>query len=572
MGYTSSDNKSLDKLLTNNQYFDIKINMNYKDKTIEKRINELAELHQRIEDLEAEATKRKQLEAEIQDAREYAENIVETVREPLVVLNSDLKILTANHSFYDTFKVTPEETIGNFIYDLGNRQWDIPKLRVLFEEILPHDTVFNGYEVEHDFLGIGRKIILLNARQIFREKIGSHIILLAMEDITERKQLEDELQNAHDKLELIVNERTRELTRANVQLTQEIEERKNAAESLREALKEVKQLKNQLREENLYLKEEFNLLNSHEDIVGNSEAIRTVLMQIEQVAGTDSTVLIQGETGTGKELVANAIHGMSSRKDRLMIKVNCAALPPTLIESELFGREKGAFTGALSKQLGRFELADASTIFLDDINTLPLELQAKLLRVVESGEFERLGSPRTVKVDVRIISATNRDLAKLVSEGGFREDLYYRLNVFQITVPPLHERREDILPLVWSFVQEFSKRMGKRIESIPQKGVEALQAYPWPGNVRELRNVTERAMILTTGHVLHLDVPKIAQSDADQSGTLEEAEKRHIIEALNTTGWRVSGKDGAAEILGLNPKTLESRMQRLGIQRKKKNS
>ena len=393
-----------------------------------------------------------------------------------------------------------------------------------------------------------------------------------MEDITERKQLEDELQNAHDKLELIVNERTRELTRANVQLTQEIEERKNAAESLREALKEVKQLKNQLREENLYLKEEFNLLNSHEDIVGNSEAIRTVLMQIEQVAGTDSTVLIQGETGTGKELVANAIHGMSSRKDRLMIKVNCAALPPTLIESELFGREKGAFTGALSKQLGRFELADASTIFLDDINTLPLELQAKLLRVVESGEFERLGSPRTVKVDVRIISATNCDFARLVSEGGFREDLYYRLNVFQITVPPLHERREDILPLVWSFVQEFSKRMGKRIESIPQKGVEALQAYPWPGNVRELRNVTERAMSINTGPVLHLVVPKMAQSGADQSWTLEEAEKRHIIEALNTTGWRVSGKDGAAEILDINPKTLESRMKKLGIQRNKKNA
>lgn len=545
--------------------------MNYKNKTKEHLINELAELHQRIEDLEAEATERKQLEAEIQDAREYAENIVETVREPLVVLNSDLKILTANHSFYDTFKVTPEETIGNFIYDLGNRQWDIPKLRVLFEEILPHDTVFNGYEVEHDFLGIGRKIILLNARQIFREKIGSHIILLAMEDITERKQLEDELQNAHDKLELIVNERTRELTRANVQLTQEIEERRKAEESLREALKEVKQFKNQLREENLYLKEEFNLLHSHEDIVGNSEAVRTVLMQIEQVAGTESTVLIQGETGTGKELVANAIHGLSSRKGRLMIKVNCAALPPTLIESELFGREKGAFTGALSKQIGRFELADASTIFLDEIDALPLELQAKLLRVLESGEFERLGSPRTVKVDVRIISATNRDLARLVSEGRFREDLYYRLNVFQITVPPLRERREDILPLVWSFVQELSKRMGKRIESIPQKGVEALQAYPWPGNVRELRNVTERAMIITTGPVLHLDVPKIAHSQ-DQSGTLEEAEKRHIIEALNTTGWRVSGKDGAAEILGINPKTLESRMQRLDIQRNKKNT
>ncbi|MFA5824188.1 MAG: sigma-54 dependent transcriptional regulator, partial [Thermodesulfovibrionales bacterium] len=294
-------------------------------------------------------------------------------------------------------------------------------------------------------------------------------------------------------LEDRVRERTGELVRANRQLMREIEERKKAEESLREALKEVKQLKDQLHEENIYLKEEFNLLHSHEDIVGNSEAIRTVLMQIEQVAETESTVLIQGETGTGKELVANAIHGMSSRKDRLMIKVNCGALPPTLIESELFGREKGAFTGSLSKQIGRFELADASTIFLDEIDALPLELQAKLLRVLESGEFERLGSPKTVKVDVRIISATNRDLARVVSEGGFREDLYYRLNVFQITVPPLRERREDILSLVWSFVQELSKRMGKRIESIPQKGVEALQAYPWPGNVRELRNVTERA-------------------------------------------------------------------------------
>jgi len=373
-------------------------------------------------------------------------------------------------------------------------------------------------------------------------------------------------------LEDRVRERTEELVKTNEQLLGEIEDRKHTANSLREALTIIKQLKEQLHEENIYLKEEFNLLHSHEDIVGNSEAIKTVLTQIEQVAGTDSTVLIQGETGTGKELVSNAIHGLSSRKSRLMIKVNCGALPPTLIESELFGREKGAFTGALSKQLGRFELAEASTIFLDEIDSLPLELQAKLLRVLESGEFERLGSPRTVKVDVRIISATNRDLARVVSEGGFREDLYYRLNVFQIIVPPLRERREDILPLVWSFVQEFSKRMGKRIESIPQKEVEALQAYPWPGNVRELRNVTERAMIITTGSVLHLDAPKCAQSCTEQPRTLEEAEKRHILDALNSTGWQVSGKDGAAEILGINPKTLESKMQRLGIQKNKKNA
>jgi len=372
-----------------------------------------------------------------------------------------------------------------------------------------------------------------------------------------KEQLINELAELHQRIEDLEAEATK---------------RKKAEEALLETLKEVKQLKNQLREENLYLKEEFNLLNSHEDIVGNSEAIMTVLKQIEQVAPTGSTVLIQGDTGTGKELLAHAIHNLSARKGRLMIKVNCAALPPTLIESELFGREKGAFTGALSKQIGRFELADASTIFLDEIDALPLELQAKLLRVLESGEFERLGSPRTVKVNVRIISATNRELAKLVSDGGFREDLYYRLNVFQIIVPSLRERREDILPLVWSFVQEFSKRMGKRIESIPQKYVEALQAYPWPGNVRELRNVTERAMIITNGHVLRLDVPMSAQSRADQSGTLEEVEKRRIVEVLNTTGWQVSGKDGAAEILGINPKTLTSRMQRLGIQRNKKNT
>jgi formate hydrogenlyase transcriptional activator len=405
---------------------------------------------------------------------------------------------------------------------------------------------------------------------LVKGKVDRGLLIRAMRYAIERKQAQDALRKAHDKLELRVRERTAELMSSNAQLLREIEDRKKAEESLREALKEVRQLKDQLRQENLYLREEINLIHSHKDIVGNSEAIRTVLKQIEQVAPTDSTVLIQGETGTGKELLAYAIHNLSVRKGRLMIKVNCAALPPTLIESELFGREKGAFTGALSKQIGRFEFADASTIFLDEIDALPLDLQAKLLRVLESGEFERLGSSRTVKVDVRIISATNRDLARLVGDGGFREDLYYRLNVFQIVVPPLRERRQDILPLVWSFVQEFSKRMGKRIESIPQKGVEALQSYAWPGNVRELRNVTERAMIITTGPVLHLDIPKTSQSGANRAGTLEEAEKRHIIEALEATGWRVSGKDGAAEILGINPKTLTSRMQRLGIQRKKK--
>jgi transcriptional regulator with GAF, ATPase, and Fis domain len=253
---------------------------------------------------------------------------------------------------------------------------------------------------------------------LVKGQVDSDLLIRAMRYAVERKQAEDALQKAHDKLELRVQERTRELIGTNERLLQEIEDRKQTANSLREALTIIKQLKDQLHEENVYLRQEINLTHSHKDIVGNSEAIRTVLRQIEQVAPTDSTVLIQGATGTGKELVAHAIHNLSARKGRLMINVNCAALPPTLIESELFGREKGAFTGALSKQLGRFELADASTIFLDEIDALPLELQTKLLRVLESGEFERLGSPRTVKVDVRIISATNRDLVGLVGGGG----------------------------------------------------------------------------------------------------------------------------------------------------------
>ena len=390
-------------------------------------------------------------------------------------------------------------------------------------------------------------------------------------DATVHKQMAEALHRAHDMLGATVQARTAELTSANKRLSHEIEDRKQTADALREALAIIKQLKDQLREENLYLREEIDLIHSHMDIVGNGEAIRTVLKQIGQVAPTNSTVLLQGETGTGKELLAHAVHKQSPRKNRLMITVNCAALPPTLIESELFGREKGAFTGSLSRQIGRFELADSSTVFLDEIDALPLDLQAKLLRVLESGEFERLGNPRTIKVDVRIISATNCDLTALVSAGKFREDMYYRLNVFQIIVPPLRERREDIVPLAWSFVEGFSKSMGKRIKSISPQGIEALQSYPWPGNIRELRNVIERAMIVTNGSVLCPELPQIARQPTDGAATtLDEVEKRHIVEVLDSTGWRVSGSAGAASILGINPKTLESRMQRLGVQRRKR--
>jgi transcriptional regulator with GAF, ATPase, and Fis domain len=290
---------------------------------------------------------------------------------------------------------------------------------------------------------------------------------------------------------------------------------------------------------------------------------------VEQVARTESTVLIHGETGTGKELLARAIHRISDRSARPMVKVNCAALPSTLIESELFGREKGAYTGALTRQVGRFEIADGATIFLDEISELPLELQVKLLRVLQEGQFERLGSSTTTEVDVRVIAATNRDLEKLVEQGAFRDDLFYRLNVFPIHVPPLRERREDIPQLVWSFIEEYSERMGKRIDSIPRRSMETLQHYAWPGNVREIRNTVERAMILCTGNVLRIEPPTTPESKAFQNQTLEEVQRAHILQVLEQTGWKVRGKNGAAEVLGLKPSTLESRMSKLGIKRRK---
>jgi transcriptional regulator with GAF, ATPase, and Fis domain len=347
----------------------------------------------------------------------------------------------------------------------------------------------------------------------------------------------------------------------------DITERKQMEEQLKANINENEELKQRLEKENIYLREEVKLLVEHTDIVGQSKGMRKILAQAEQVAQTDSTVLLLGETGTGKELLARSIHSMSNRKDRPLVTVNCASLPPTLIESELFGRERGAYTGALTKMAGRFEVADGATLFLDEIGELSFDLQSKLLRVLEEGKFERLGSTKTLHVDVRLIAATNRDLAQEVKEGRFRKDLFYRLNVFPIAVPPLREHPEDIPLLVWAFVREFQKRMGKEIESIPRKSIEALQAYPWPGNVRELRNVIERAMIVSSDKTMVIHVPKPLSLEGEDSPSLEETERRHIVRVLEKTGWRVSGKAGAAEILDLNRSTLLSKMKKLGIRR-----
>jgi len=350
----------------------------------------------------------------------------------------------------------------------------------------------------------------------------------------------------------------------------DISERKHAAEALRKSLAEVEQLKNRLQAENVYLQEEIKVDHNFEEIITQSDVLKRVLRKIEQVAATDTTVLILGETGTGKELLVRAVHNLGSRRERPLVKINCAALPANLIESELFGHEKGAFTGALSRKIGRFELAHGGTIFLDEIGDLPLDLQAKLLRVLQEGEFERLGDPNTIKVDVRVIAATNRELEKAIENGDFRQDLYYRLNIFPIESPPLRYRKDDIPVLVRHFVEKFNSKTGKKIEAVPQPVMQTLHAYNWPGNVRELENIIERAVIISPGKQLQLGdwLPqKATESGSSKVLTLEELEKQHILQVLDLTKWRVRGKNGSAEILALKPTTLESRMLKLGIKR-----
>jgi formate hydrogenlyase transcriptional activator len=350
----------------------------------------------------------------------------------------------------------------------------------------------------------------------------------------------------------------------------DITSRKLAEVDLHRAYKEIEQLKDQLEAETDYLQAEIKLEHNFESIVGNSPALKYVLYKVEQVANADTTVLVLGETGTGKELIARAIHSNSPRRGRPLVKVNCATLPSHLIESELFGHERGAFTGAQSRQLGRFEVADGTSIFMDEIGELPPELQTKLLRVLQDGEFERLGSSLTIKVDVRVIAATNRDLEEEVRKGRFREDLFYRLNVFPITVPPLRQRAEDIPMLARFFVEKASKRQGKSIEKIPESVVQKLKEYSWPGNVRELENVIERAVINSSGPKLCL-ADDLAVPALDQMPpllrSLQEAEKDHILQALQSTNWRIDGAKGAALILDVNPSTLRSRMRKLGIQK-----
>jgi formate hydrogenlyase transcriptional activator len=335
---------------------------------------------------------------------------------------------------------------------------------------------------------------------------------------------------------------------------------------------EAEALRARFQAEAVYLQEEIKTEHNFEAIIGQSAPVRELLRKVEQVAPTDATVLIRGETGTGKELLARAVHDRSRRKDRPLVKVNCGSIPSGLVESELFGHEKGAFTGATQRRIGRFELAHGGTIFLDEVTELPLDTQVKLLRVLQEGEFERVGSSQTMKVDVRVIAATNRDLSEIVAKGIFRSDLYYRLNVFPIESPALRERKDDIPLLVSFFLSRFGKKLGREVRGVAQKSMECLIHYNWPGNVRELQNVIERAVVLARGPVVQVDESMLRSdlgaADASPIETLASHERNHIIRALNETNWVIHGKNGAAEMLGINPSTLRSRMEKLGIKKR----
>lgn len=386
------------------------------------------------------------------------------------------------------------------------------------------------------------------------------------------KDMQNELQSAYHNIEIKVQERTTELKEANAELNETNHKLLQEIENRKKIEKELEKLKNQLEDEVFYLQDEIRMTLDFDEIIGNCKAVKQMLELVQQVAPMETAVLILGETGTGKELIARAIHQNSQRKDRPLVKVNCAALPSNLIESELFGHEKGAFTGATSRKSGRFELANHGTIFLDEVGDMPLDLQAKLLRILQEGEFERLGGTSTIKIDVRVLAATNRDLDKLRAEGKFRDDLFFRLNVFPITSPSLREREGDLPVLARHFIDKYNLKAGKNIQKIAQKDIETLENYAWPGNIRELENIIERAVILSNKDKLLLGdwfAQSIRSTENNTSQSMDEMQKKYIVKVLKQTKGRIRGSSGAAKILDMKPTTLESRMKKLSIKIKK---
>jgi PAS domain S-box-containing protein len=491
-------------------------------------------------------TKRKQVEDALRDSENIYRAIGETIEYGIWICDPNGRNIYTSASFLKLVGLTQKQC-SDFGWGDVLHPDDATRTIEAWKECVRTGGV---WDIENRFRGVDGKFHPILARGIpVKNKNGEIIYWAGINlDISHMRRTEEALQKAHDEMGQRVEERTAEL---------------------HTALSEIKIMKEKLEAENIYLRQENKMKHKFENIIGQSDGLKYVLYRAQQVAAANTTILILGETGTGKELIAAAVHNMSSRKDRPLITVNCAALPGNLIESELFGREKGAFTGADVRRMGRFEVANGSTICLDEIGELPLELQGKLLRVIQHSEFERLGSSHTIKVDVRIIATTNRNLEEEIRQGRFRQDLYYRLNVFPITIPPLRLRKDDIPLMVQSFMERYSRKLGKQITTIPKETMKALQDYPWPGNVRELESIIERAVILCPGHVLQLADKLEISSPALSSAmrTLEDMERSQIIKILTETKWRIEGKDGAAALLGIHPSTLRARLHKLGMVR-----
>ncbi len=448
--------------------------------------------------------------------REY-EKVVEGLEEMIMVVDRDYRYLIANQAYLKYRALARDEVVGHLVPEIVGEGIFETAVRTKMDECFAGRVV--RYELRYEFPHLGVRDLFASYFPIEGPK-GIDRLAMVLQDITDRKRAEEELRQAREKLA----------------------------------------------EEKIYLEQTIDTELGFGEIIGQSKALRDVLEQVGKVAATDATVLIQGETGTGKELVARAIHHTSKRKNNTFIKLNCASIPSGLLESELFGHEKGAFTGAVSKKIGRLELADKGTLFLDEIGEIPMDLQPKLLRVLQDQEFERLGGTQTLKINFRLIAATNRDFSQAVKERQFRSDLYYRLNVFPVRVPALRERREDIPLLVQHFVRKLSSRLNKNVTSIPTKTMEALQEWHWPGNIRELENFVERSVILTRGSVLQAplrELESVSQNEDDH--TLEAKDREHIIRALQQSHGRLGGIRGAAERLGMNRTTLQSKLKRLGI-------
>jgi formate hydrogenlyase transcriptional activator len=513
---------------------------------------------QAYEAMEQEVARRREAEAALREMHEFSHEIISGASQGIIVYDAALRYVVFNRFMEELTGKRAEEVLGKHAPDA------FPFLRELGMEAMLRRALQGEVVTTPDILirmPTGREVWESNRYSPHRDAQGNVIGVIALvNDITKRKQAE---------------------------------------EALKAALSEVQEFKNRLQAENVYLQEEIRREHNFVEMVGSSAVLLATLRKVEQVAAADSTVLISGETGTGKELIARAIHSRSARKDRPVVKVNCSAISAGLVESELFGHVKGAFTGALERRIGRFELADRGTLFLDEVGELPLETQVKLLRVLQEGEFEPVGSNRTIRTDVRVIAATNRDLQEAVQAGRFRPDLYYRLNVFPLDVPPLRERRSDIPQLVMFFLSHFAAKFGKTLDTVPQDTMERLASYAWPGNVRELRNVIERAVVLSEGPILRLShdlVPMAVAGGQERTdgnhpaalgapgagadsaapvraltpprlSTLQDAERDHILAALRESRGVVEGPNGAAQILDLHPNTLRSRMKRLGIKR-----